>query len=211
MGATPVVLYLHGAGERGDDGLRHTEAGLLPALRARSAEPPAVIVMPQCLPGRTWSSPGMQALALAALDAAVAEFGGAPDRLYATGLSMGGYGVWELAAARPRRFAAYAVVCGGLRPPAGHPDIRHSLVDDPSVPDPYAELARRAGPTPAWLFHGEDDATVPAEESRRVHAALRAGGADARITVYPGVGHGSWLRAYGEPGLWDWLLAQRLR
>ena len=206
----PVILFLHGAGERGSDGLLQTDVGLPHAIRVRSANVPAVVVMPQCRAERTWNSPDMQTLALKALDAAVREFDGDTQRLYATGLSMGGYGTWELAAAHPGLFAAYAVVCGGMRPPKGYPDIRNSLVDDPSVPDPYAALGRRIGAAPVWIFHGDADPVVPVEEARRVYAALKPSDANARLTEYPGVGHDSWLKAYAEPDFFSWLLAQHL-
>lgn len=206
----PVILFLHGAGERGSDGLRQTEVGLPQVIRAGSAKVPAVVVMPQCPEGKTWNSPDMQNLALKALDEAVREFDGDADRLYATGLSMGGYGTWELAAARPGLFAAYAVVCGGMRPPNGYPEIRNSLIDDPSVPDPYAELARRIGASPVWIFHGDADPVVPVDEARRVFAALKTSDVNARLTEYPGVRHDSWLKAYAEPDFFGWLLAQHL-
>jgi predicted peptidase len=207
----PVILFLHGAGERGRDGLRQTDVGLPHALRTRPAEIPAVVVMPQCRADRTWDSADMRALALKALDQAVREFHGDESRLYAAGLSMGGYGVWELAAARTGRFAAYVVVCAGVgAAPNGYPDIRLSLAFDRNAADPYVELARRVGTTPAWIFHGDADPVVPVEESRRMYAALKTSDPNARYKEYPGVGHGSWENAFAEPELFPWLLAQRL-
>jgi len=206
----PVVLFLHGAGQRGADGSHETDIGLPNAIRDRAARLPAVVVMPQCREGKTWDSPEMLALALEALDRAIKEFNGDEARLYATGLSMGGYGTWELAAAHPGLFAAYAVVCGGMRPPKGYPDIRHTLVDDPAVKDPYEALARRVGATPAWIFHGDADPVVPVEEARKIFAALEPLDPNAKITVYSGVGHDSWTKAYAEPDFFSWLLAQRL-
>jgi predicted peptidase len=205
----PVILFLHGAGQRGRDGMKQTDIGLPHAIRTRAADVPAVVVMPQCPEGKTWNSPDMRDLALKALDQAAAEFSGDPDRLYATGLSMGGYGTWELAAARPGLFAAYAVICGGLRAPNGYPDIRHSFVDDPAVTDPYAALARRVGTTPVRIYHGDADTVVPVAEGRRVFAALKASDPNAWMKEYPGVGHGSWEQAYAEPDFFNWLLAQR--
>lgn len=205
----PVILFLHGVGERGDDGVRQTDVGLPHEIRRRAADFPVVVVMPQCRGGSTWRDPTMLAQALAALDRSVREFRGDPARVYATGLSMGGYGVWELASRVPGRFAAYVPVCGGVRATKSYPEIRVGLANDPAVADPYAELARRVGRTPTWIFHGGADPVVPVDEARRMRAALAAAGADARYTEYPGVGHGSWVNAYAEPGLVPWLFAQR--
>ncbi len=204
----PVILFLHGSGERGRDGLKQTDVGLPHAIRMRTADVPAVVVMPQCPEGKTWNSPAMQALALKTLEQAVAAFSGDPDRLYATGLSMGGYGTWELAAAHPELFAAYAVVCGGMRAPKDYPDIRHSYAANPAMGDPYAALARRIGTTPVRIYHGDADTVVPVEEARRVFAALKPLDPNARLTEYPGVGHDSWNKAYAEPDFFSWLLAQ---
>jgi predicted peptidase len=131
------------------------------------------------------------------------EFGGDADRVYLTGLSMGGYGTWYLAGQFPERFAAIAPVCGGVRGPAAFPQLTMSRASDP-----YAEIARKVARLPIWIFHGEKDASVPVEESRRMHAALRALGADVRYSEYPGVGHDSWNNAYTEPGFLPWLLGQ---
>ena len=204
--AWPVVLFLHGAGERGTDGLIQSEVGLGSAIRRHADRFPAVVVMPQCADDVWWTAPAMQALALAALDAAVREFHGDPARVYLTGLSMGGYGTWAIAANNPGRFAALAPVCGGIRRPA-----RLGIDENASTAgDPYAEAARKVGRTPIWIFHGGADDTVPVSESRRMAEALKAAGNAARYTEYEGVGHNSWDKAYDEAEFARWLFAQRL-
>jgi predicted peptidase len=206
----PIVLFLHGAGERGDNGLLQTDVGLGHAIRTSPHGLPFVVVMPQCRAGTTWMDPTMQILALAALEHSIKEFKGNRERIYLTGLSMGGYGTWDLAAKDPGKFAAYIVICGGIGGPERFPQLHVSLVDDPKVTDPYAETARRIGKTPVWIFHGAEDPSVPVEESRKMARALEQAGANFRYTEYPGIGHDSWDKAYAEPGLVDWLLQQKL-
>ena len=206
----PVILFLHGAGERGVDGERQTEIGLPAVLRERP-DFPALVVMPQSPRNAWWGNPEIEAIALGALDAAVAEFGGDPDRTYLTGLSLGGYGTWAFAYRHPGRFAALAPVCGGVSP------VRSRIPVPPWHPaavrpeDPWAETARVVSDIPAWVFHGADDRRVPPDESRRMVEALEAAGASPRYTEYPGVGHDSWVPAYREEGLYEWLFAQRRR
>jgi predicted peptidase len=209
----PVVLFLHGYGERGNDGLLQTDVGLAHAIRNYRAMLPFVVVMPQCRadkPDRVWTDASMQQQALATLDASMKEFHGDPARVYLTGLSMGGYATWDLAVKYQNRFAAYVPICGGIRGPEQMRQLHVSLVDDPKVSDPYAETAKRMGKTPVWIFHGADDPAVPVEESRKMAAALQAAGGNVKYTEYPGVGHNSWDKAYAEPGLLEWLLAQHL-
>jgi predicted peptidase len=206
----PVILFLHGAGERGDDGLLQTDIGLGHAIREHAANFPFIVVMPQCRKEKAWTQADMQAQALAALDQSFKEFHGDRERVYLTGLSMGGYGTWDLAVRYPKRFAAYIVICGGIRGPERWPELHSSLIDDHRISDPYAETARRIGKTPVWIFHGADDPTIPVEESRKMADALRAAGGNVQYTEYPGVGHQSWLKAYAEPDLVPWLLKQKL-
>lgn len=205
----PVLLFLHGAGERGQDGLLQTEVGIGHAIRSRAAEFQIVVVMPQCWPNRLWTDPDMQAQALAALDESSKEFHGDRDRVYLSGLSMGGYGTWDLAAKYPGKFAALAVICGGIRGPERFQELHVSLVDDPKITDAYVETARRIGKTPVWIFHGDADPAVPVEESRKMVEALRALNANVRYSEYPGVEHNSWDKAYAEPEFIPWLLQQQ--
>jgi predicted peptidase len=206
----PVILFLHGSGERGSDGLLQTDVGLPHAIRQNWTRFPFVVVIPQCEKDKIWGEPEMEAMALSALDASIKEFRGDRGRVYLTGLSMGGYGTWQFAMDNPGRFAALAPICAGVRAPRDFPELRVKLPADAST-DPYSEVARRIGKTPVWMFHGDDDPSVPVEESRHMAAALKAAGANVKYTEYPGVGHNSWDQAYAEPELAPWLLAQSLR
>src|SRR5260370_21155351 len=118
-----VIVFLHGGGERGEDGLLQTDVGLGHAIREHAANFPFIVVMPQCRKDKLWTQPDMQAQALAALDQSSREFHADRNRVYLTGLSMGGYGTWDLAVKYPKRFAAYLVICGGLRGPHRFPAL----------------------------------------------------------------------------------------
>jgi predicted peptidase len=202
----PVILFLHGAGERGSDGLIQTEVGIGTAIRRHAARVPAVVVFPQCLKDRWWTEPDMQTQALKALDQSIKEFNGDPARIYLTGISMGGYGTWAIAANNPQRFAALAPVCGGVRPPprvaipAGTPGANQTA-------DPYQATAQKVGRTPVWVFHGGADTVVPVSESRKMVDALKAASGNVRYSEYEGVGHNSWDKAYGEAEFFSWLLS----
>lgn len=207
----PILLFLHGAGERGDDGLLQTDVGIGHAIREHGARFPLIVVMPQCRTGHVWTEPDMEAQALAALESSLAEFHADHDRVYLSGISMGGYGTWDLAAQYPKKFAAFAPVCGGIYGPERFPQIAVSLVKNGKTSDPYTETARRIGKTPVWVFHGAVDEAVPVEESRKMVNALRSSGADVKYSEYPGVGHNSWDRAFAEADFVPWLLQQSLR
>jgi predicted peptidase len=206
----PVILFLHGSGERGDDNLRQLTIGLPALLTHEPWRYRAIVVIPQCRNEREWYGE-MEAQALAALDATLKEFRGDRRRVSLTGISMGGAGVWYFAR-NPRRWAAVVPVCGEvvrqkddpfpLDPP---PEIAELL----RTTDPYDALAKRIGKTPVWIFHGADDPVIPANQSRRMFTALRLHRGNARYTEYPGVQHDSWDRAYDEPELPKWMLAQR--
>ena len=204
-GKRPVILFLHGSGERGDDNRSQLAVGLGPHVRAHAADFPAIVVFPQAPADSEWNQ--LVDVTLAQLDAATREFGGDPDRTYLTGLSMGGYGVWELALQQGYRFAALVPVCGGLVHPR-RPSMAVAAVAGEA--DPYTAAAQRLRGTPVWIFHGARDASVPVDYSRRLHAALQAAGARAaRYTEFPEADHNSWDPAYAVPELWDWLFAQR--
>ncbi len=115
----PVILFLHGYGEEGDDGVVQTEVGLATAIRNHVDRFPFVVAMPQCRKKDWWTSPAMEAQALKALDQTIQEFKGDPQRVYLTGLSMGGFGTWAIASAHPGKFAALVPICGGIRLPLG--------------------------------------------------------------------------------------------
>jgi predicted peptidase len=199
----PVVLFLHGAGERGDNGLRPTLSGLAHAIRQNRELVPALVVFPQVThPDSFWAGADAE-MALAALDATITEFGGDPERAYLTGLSMGGFGTWRIAAEHPNRFAAIVPIASGLLDPGPVGSL-------PLPADPYDELAKRVRHLPIWVFHGERD-TLSVQEEREYVAALKRVGAGIRYTEYPGVGHDAWTQAYADPKLWEWLFAQRRR
>jgi predicted peptidase len=205
----PVVLFLHGSGERGEDGLIQTDVGIAHAIRLKNSRFPFIVVMPQCRENKIWGNPDMQTQALAALDASIKEFHGDRNRVYLTGLSMGGYGTWEIAAGHPGRFAALIPICSGVRPLKDMPELFVGV--DPRATDPYAEIARRVAGTPIWMFHGDADQSVPVTEARQMAEALTAANAKFKYTEYPGVGHNSWDNAYAEPELFPWMLAQTLK
>ena len=187
-----------------------TEVGLGYAIRYAGADFPAIVVFPQCRRDRFWTDADMQTVALTALNQTIKEFHGDPERIYLTGLSMGGYGVYEIAIHHPGKFAAYVAICGGLYPLKDYPNLYSSLINDPAIIDPYAEVARRIGKTPIWIFHGTDDPTVPVAESRKMANAIQLAGGNVHYTEYPGVPHNSWDKAYAEQALMPWLLQQKL-
>jgi predicted peptidase len=205
---TPIILFLHGAGERGDDGVIQTEVGIGGAVRRHADRAQAVVVFPQCLKNRWWSEPEMQAVALTALDQSIKEFNGDAERIYLTGISMGGYGTWAIASEHPNRFAAIAPVCGGVKVPEAI--AKQLKLTNPQSDDPYTPVAQKVGKTPVWIFHGGADAVVPVTESRRMNEALKAAGGNVKYTEYEGVNHNSWDRAYNEGEFFTWLLSQRL-
>lgn len=201
----PVLLFLHGAGERGSD-----NAAQLRFLPSWMAEPalrehfPCLLVAPQCRADHRWvdvdwrdprssrqsASPTVDlAAAIAAVDEVLATEAADPDRLAVTGLSMGGFGAWDLSARMSDRLAASLPICGG---------------GDEATAGRFAGL-------PLWCFHGADDDVVPVERSRTMVAALRAAGGSPTYTELPGVGHDSWTPAYRDPAVLGWLLSQRRR
>ena len=202
----PVIVFLHGSGERGSDGAKQTTVGIGKYIRAHLSDFPAIVVFPQAPDDTEWG--GNADLVFASLDAATREFHGDADRTYLTGLSMGGYGTWEMALRAPGRFAALVPVCGGLVHPR-RPSMGVSGID--GVADPYAAVASRLKDTPTWQFHGAQDDVVSPDYSRQMDAALKAVGArDARLTIFPEANHNSWDPAYSQtPGLWTWLFAQK--
>ncbi|MSV27792.1 MAG: hypothetical protein EXQ52_03485 [Bryobacterales bacterium] len=198
--AWPVILFLHGAGERGNDGLAQTQVGLGGGIRFHADRFPAIVVMPQCRKDTRWTDPEIEAQVFAALAKSMKEFHGDAKRVYLTGLSMGGFGTFAFAAKRAGQFAAVVPICGGV--------VRRN---EEAKGDPYAEAAVKIGKTPAWIFHGAADPTVPVSESQKMQALLKANGGDVRYTEYPGVGHNSWDKAYAEADLPKWLFEQRLK
>ncbi len=189
----PLMLFLHGIGERSD-----APAGIEavkvhgPPKRIASGHPlPFIVVSPQC-PAENWWSSHVTAL-MRLLDHITATYRVDTQRVYLTGLSMGGFGTWHLAYLYPERFAAAAPVCGGLAWFVG-----------------LEKAAQRMKHLPIWAFHGAKDATVPIGESQRVIEALKAAGGNVKFTVYRNLGHDSWTKTYANPKLYEWFLQHRL-
>lgn len=182
----PLILFLHGKDERGDDLERVKQHGI-PKLIEQGKDFPFVMISPQCPAESRWQFEyeGIAAL----LEEILVQRAIDPARVYLTGLSMGGYGVWWLAMLYPARFAAVAPICGGGIPGEAH-RLKH---------------------LPVWAFHGADDDLVPLSESERMVNALRAVEGNVRFTVYPGVKHDSWTQTYENPQLYEWFLAQHRR
>ena len=199
----PIILFLHGRGERGSEGMWQTQIGLPQAVRDHPERWPFVIVMPQCpLPGY-WTDPDMLSMAMAALDQEAAEFHGDPDRTYLSGLSLGGYAAWELARLYPHRWAAIAIAASGIF----WSYAPERWQEASTLP---AEYARALGRTPVWLFHGADDPLVPPRESELMFEAFKGSGGHIRLWLYQGLKHDCWTRAYNEPELPRWLLTHRV-
>jgi len=181
-GLWPLVLFLHGAGERGNN-LELLNREGLPRLIHEGHRFPFIAISPQCAPRRRWNVEMLGAL----LDRVESECRVDRDRVYVTGISMGGGGTWRLAVRYPERFAAIVPICG-----------RSSQA--------YAAIIKHV---PAWVFHGANDQVVPPRESMNIVAALRAHGSDVRFTLYPRTGHDCWTETYANPQLYDWLLSIR--
>jgi len=198
----PIILFLHGRGERGSEGMWQTQIGIAQAVRSHPDRWPFIIVMPQCPDNAHWTDPTILDLALAALDQESAEFRGDSERTYLTGLSMGGYGAWELARLHPHRWAAIVIASSGIFWSYEPERWQQSAV----LP---AEYASAIGHTPVWLFYGSLDPVVAPRQSELMFDAFKAAGGDIRLWVYQGLKHDSWTRAYDEPELPRWLLAHR--
>ncbi len=178
----PLLLFLHGAGERGDD-LQLVKQNGPPKLIEAGQDLPFIVVSPQCPKEKWWESIELSAL----LDEIVEKYKVDQDRIYVTGLSMGGFGTWSLAAFSPDRFAAIVPICGGGDP----------------------QTTKRIVAIPAWVFHGAKDTVVPLDRSERMVEALKRNGGKARFTVYPEAGHDSWTATYANPEVFEWLLQQK--
>jgi predicted peptidase len=203
----PVILFLHGGAEGGSDGKRQTLVGIGPALRRWPDRISAIVVLPQAPTDTIWTGVATR-IALGALAAAMREFHGDSDRVYLTGISMGGYATWQFAMEHPGHFAALVPICAGVRPMWWVPRLRVAAVPD-TVANPYAYVAERIRHTPVWIFHNARDFIVPASESRHMAESLREIGAPVRHTEYDSMRHDAWTAAYADPELWRWLFAQR--
>jgi len=199
--AMPVLLFLHGAGERGDDNQKQLIWGNDLLLNA-AHEFGCIVVAPQCPAGEKWSivdwsqdkitfsdepSEPMR-LTQALIDDLATRYDVDTDRMYIMGLSMGGYGSWEAICRWPGRFAAAAPICGG-----GDPEQAGVIKD-----------------TPIWAFHGDADPVVSVDLSRVMIQTIREAGGEPKYTEYPGVGHNSWTPAFAEPDLLPWITSNSL-
>ena len=200
----PLILFLHGAGERGRDGLLQTQVGLGAAIRRHVSRFPCLAVFPQVSGGRYWSRPDMAAMAMTCLEQTAQSEQVDRQRFYLLGNSMGGTGVWYLGARYPEIFAALVPVCGGVNYPArdsGDPASGENSVI-------YQARAEAIGPTPVWVFHGAADPVVPVGFSQGMVAAMLQRGHSCRYSEYAGHGHDAWEPAFEGPELWAWLFQQ---
>lgn len=179
----PVIVFLHGSGERGRDLSLLRKQGIPSFLDARP-EFPFVVVSPQCPPNEYYDTDTV----IAVLDEVERTCAVDPERVYLTGISMGGFGAWQLACAHPDRFAAVAPIAGwgieGLAPNARH--------------------------VPIWAFHGADDRLVPADWAQRMKDEMDRAGGSMRLTIYPKTGHNAWTRTYEKADLFEWFLSHKL-
>ncbi|MCC5845660.1 MAG: prolyl oligopeptidase family serine peptidase [Verrucomicrobia bacterium] len=176
----PLILFLHGAGERGSNLEQVARHGPLREIR-NGRDLPFIVAAPQCPANEWWDMTELVQLISKIKESHRVD----ADRVYLTGLSMGGYGSFRLAAEAPELFAAVAPVCGG---------------GDPRDADRLKNL-------PFWVFHGDQDTVVIPERSEEMVDAIReAGNSNVEFTLYPGVGHNAWTRTYANPEFYDWLL-----
>lgn len=178
----PLVIFLHGSGERGADLKKVAKHGP-PKLVEAGRDFPFILLSPQCPTGQWWDVAALDAW----LDEVLRKYRVDADRIYLTGLSMGGYGTWGWAQRVPGRFAAIVPVCGG---------------GDPAQGEKLKGL-------PVWAFHGDQDTAVPVVRTEEMIAAIKAAGGEPRVTIYPGVAHDSWTAAYATEEMYAWMLSKR--
>jgi predicted peptidase len=177
----PLMLFLHGSGESGTN-LAKVKAHGPPKVVESRPDFPFILVSPQS-PGRGWNPDTLNAL----LDQIIRKYRVDKDRVYLTGLSMGGFGTWTLAAEHPEKFAAIVPICGGGNPAD----------------------AKKLARLPIWVFHGGKDPTVPVQRSKEMVEAIKQEGGDVRLTIYPEAGHDSWTETYNNQELYSWLLEHK--
>ena len=199
----PLVIFLHGAGERGDDNTAQLKHGMAEFCKqARREKNPCYVIAPQCPTDEKWanidwlaegtikmpeaSSDSMK-LTMAVVDSMIEDAAIDKNRIYITGLSMGGYGTWDAIARRPDFFAAAVPICGG---------------GDPTTAEKIKHI-------PISCFHGDEDKAVAVEKSRIIIKAIEEAGGSPQYTEYKGVGHDSWTKTYADEATHEWLFAQR--
>jgi predicted peptidase len=178
----PLIVFLHGAGERGSD-INMVKKHGVPKIVEGKKDFPFVVLSPQCSTETWWNNDTILAL----IDDITARYKIDRDRIYLTGLSMGGFGTWSLAIQEPHKFAAIAPICGGGQP----------------------LLTSRIKHLPTWVFHGAKDSVVPLKASEEMVNALKANGGDVKFTVYPDANHDSWTATYDNPELYKWFLEHK--
>lgn len=198
----PLVIFLHGAGERGADNFVQLKHGMINFANDEGMKKyPCFVLAPQCPTGSKWVNVDWGAakhempetpaspmrLTIEVVQKLSQEFSLDPSRFYITGLSMGGYGTWDAIQRKPEMFAAAIPICGGGDP----------------------KFAKQMSSVPIWAFHGDKDTAVKVERSRDMIQALKDAGASPKYTEYPGVGHDSWTATYKNPEVLDWLFAQK--
>lgn len=197
----PLVLFLHGAGQRGSDNTAQLTHGVIPILEGASKlGEPCFLIAPQCPRDGWWgprsrspqradaaAKPALMDAVLALTEAMTKGHPIDPKRFYVTGLSMGGFGTWSLLEEVPQKIAAAVPICGGGEP----------------------EQASKFKDVPVWAFHGEADPVVPVKSTREMIAALKQAGGNPKVTYYPKVQHDSWTQTYADPAVLKWLFAQR--
>jgi predicted peptidase len=181
----PLMMFLHGAGERGDN-LELVKKHGLTKLIEQGKKFDFIIVSPQCPEHQWW--PAKADVLIAMLSDIESKYDVDTDRVYLTGLSMGGFGSWTLGCCFPQRFAAIAPICGGGE----------------------KLLAPAMKNLPIWAFHGAKDPVVPLIRSQEMVDAVNAAGGNAKLTVYPNAEHDSWTQTYNDPTLYEWFLSHRI-
>lgn len=178
----PLIVFLHGSGERGTD-INLVKVHGPPKIVEKDPAFPFIVVSPQCPAGSRWNP----AILTAMLNDLEAKYAIDANRIYLTGLSMGGAGTWDWAIAEPQRFAALVPICGGGVPRSAD-KIKH---------------------IPTWVFHGAKDTGSPVKDSEEMVKALEKAGGHPKFTVYPDAGHDAWTETYNNPELYKWLLEQK--
>lgn len=180
----PIVMFLHGSGERGED-VNKVKVNGPPMLVEKGKKFPFILVSPQCPDNKWWDADELKQL----LDYVVKTYRADENRIYVTGLSMGGFGTWDLLTKYPNYFAAAVPVCGGGEP----------------------RTTRLIGKTPVWAFHGAKDDVVPYQRSEEMVNTLNSFGGNAKFTLYPDANHNSWDLTYNNQEVYDWMLSQKLK
>ena len=184
----PTLIFLHGSGERGTNVWDVTKHGP-PKIVKDKKDFGFIVISPQCPPGQSWNSEAVVVLVKSVEQLYPID----PDRVYLTGLSMGGFGTWSTALTHPELFAAAVPICGG-----GNPGVLLHF----GQPAKLEALKR----LPIWAFHGVKDPTVPVAESQKMVKAVQDIGGNAKLTTYPEAQHDSWTETYANPELYRWLL-----